>query len=210
MKQTSRTKAKGEVFTPSPLVSEIYDQLPEDVWKLNHTFCDPACGDGVFLRLCKLRLLKLYPNELQRIIFNQLYGAEIMMDNAMDTIFNILFTNPKDDYPSEHAKIHRVSSDKSILPLHLSLEENDLLIASKYIYEDKKVYIRKTTTDRINIKKKFIGVKRELIENEINNGIVYFNFKIDNSPWVTFPNVVCCDSLKYGFTFGREPEFRLT
>lgn len=45
-----RIKSTGEVFTPTPLVQEILDQLQQDLFSdSSKTFLDNSCGDGQFL-----------------------------------------------------------------------------------------------------------------------------------------------------------------
>ena len=45
-----RVKATGEVFTPTPLVQEILEQLPVEVFTdPTKTFLDNSFGDGQFL-----------------------------------------------------------------------------------------------------------------------------------------------------------------
>ena len=53
-----RVKATGEVFTPTPLVQEILDQLdPVLFTDPAKTFIDPSCGDGQFLSEVLIRKL---------------------------------------------------------------------------------------------------------------------------------------------------------
>lgn len=76
-----RVKATGEVFTPTPLVQEILDQLPQDLFKdPNKTFCDPSCGDGQFLSEVLIRKLENgidFESALKTI-----YGVDLMKDNV--------------------------------------------------------------------------------------------------------------------------------
>ena len=54
-----RTKANGEVFTPTPLVQEMLDQLPQDLFSdPTKTFLDNSCGDGQFLSEVLIRKLE--------------------------------------------------------------------------------------------------------------------------------------------------------
>jgi len=76
----SRTKETGEVFTPTPLVQEMLDKLPEEVFTdETKTFLDPSCGDGQFLAEVLIRKLE------NGIPFKQalstIYGVDIMPDN---------------------------------------------------------------------------------------------------------------------------------
>ena len=77
----SRVKSTGEVFTPTPLVQEILDQLPaaqfQDPAK---TFLDPSCGDGQFLSEVLIRKMEngsTFEQALQTI-----YGVDLMPDNV--------------------------------------------------------------------------------------------------------------------------------
>ena len=58
MRSQQRKKDLGEVFTPSELVNEMLDKLPQDVWALEKTFCDNSCGNGNFLVAILERLNK--------------------------------------------------------------------------------------------------------------------------------------------------------
>ena len=76
-----RTKATGEVFTPTPLVQEILDQLPQESFTdPTKTFLDPSCGDGQFLSEVLIRKLE------HDIPFEQalstIYGVDLMPDNV--------------------------------------------------------------------------------------------------------------------------------
>ena len=75
-----RIKQTGEVFTPTPLVNEILDKLPPEVFTdPTTTFCDPACGDGQFLVEVLKRKLEnghgLYESSAM------IYGVDLMPDN---------------------------------------------------------------------------------------------------------------------------------
>ena len=75
-----RIKQTGEVFTPLPLVDEILDKLPSEVFTdPSKTFLDPACGDGNFL----IRVLhyKLQHNHDPIHALSTTYGVDIMPDN---------------------------------------------------------------------------------------------------------------------------------
>ena len=76
-----RIKSTGEIFTPTPLVQEILDQLPADAFTdSSKTFLDPACGDGQFLSEVLIRKVQ------NGIPFEQalstLYGVDLMPDNV--------------------------------------------------------------------------------------------------------------------------------
>ena len=76
-----RIKATAEVFTPTPLVQEMLDQLPTNLFTdPSKTFLDPTCGDGQFLSEVLIRKVQ------NGIPFEQalstIYGVDIMQDNV--------------------------------------------------------------------------------------------------------------------------------
>jgi type I restriction-modification system DNA methylase subunit len=76
-----RVKATGEVFTPTPLVQEILEQLPQELFKdPSKTFLDPACGDGQFLSEVLIRKLE---NGIDfETALSTIYGVDLMQDNV--------------------------------------------------------------------------------------------------------------------------------
>jgi hypothetical protein len=84
-----RIKATGEIFTPTPLVQEVLDTLPTELFSdPNKTFLDNSCGDGQFLGEILIR--KLQHLETQGIAVKDglpvaletLYGVDLMQDNV--------------------------------------------------------------------------------------------------------------------------------
>ena len=80
-REQARVKATGEVFTPTPLVQEILDQLPEEVFTdPTNTFLDNSCGDGQFLGEVLIRKIE------NGIPFEEalasIYGVDLMQDNV--------------------------------------------------------------------------------------------------------------------------------
>jgi site-specific DNA-methyltransferase (adenine-specific) len=77
--------SNDEVFTPPPLVNQILDLLPEQLWSDRRaTFLDPGCKSGVFLREIAKRLDKGLEKQISNrqkridhILKNQLYGLAI-------------------------------------------------------------------------------------------------------------------------------------
>jgi type I restriction-modification system DNA methylase subunit len=76
-----RIKATGEVFTPTPLVQEMLDCLPQDLFTdPTKTFLDPSCGDGQFLSEVLIRKLE---NGIDfETALNTIYGVDLMPDNV--------------------------------------------------------------------------------------------------------------------------------
>lgn len=84
----SRVKATGEVFTPTPLVQQILDQMPQELFTdPAKTFLDNSCGDGQFLGEVLIRKLQsLHKEEITDTEFiralSTVYGVDLMIDNV--------------------------------------------------------------------------------------------------------------------------------
>ena len=78
VKHSDRVKDLGEVFTPTPLVLEILEQLPESVWEQGKTYLDPTVGNGQFLAAVLIIKLSLNHNDA----LSTIYGVDIMQDNV--------------------------------------------------------------------------------------------------------------------------------
>lgn len=85
--------------TPLPLVKEMLDKLPKNIWKdKNKKFCDPVMGTGTFLLEIKERLMEglsdKIKNEREReehILKNMLWGVDI--DRSKTLISEKLINN---------------------------------------------------------------------------------------------------------------------
>jgi hypothetical protein len=76
----ARVKATGEVFTPTPLVQEMLDQLPPEVFfDPAKTFLDNSCGDGQFLGEVLIR--KMENGSTFEQALSTVYGVDLMQDN---------------------------------------------------------------------------------------------------------------------------------
>lgn len=80
-REDSRIKATGEVFTPTPLVQEVLDQLPHELFTdPAKTFLDPSCGDGQFLGEVLIR--KMENGSTFEQALSTIYGVDLMQDNV--------------------------------------------------------------------------------------------------------------------------------
>jgi type I restriction-modification system DNA methylase subunit len=80
-REKTRVKATGEVFTPTPLVQEILDKLPSEVFTdPTKTFLDPSCGDGQFLGEVLIR--KMENGSTFEQALSTIYGVDLMQDNV--------------------------------------------------------------------------------------------------------------------------------
>ena len=77
-----RVKETAEVFTPTPLVQEMLDNLPQDLFEdPTKTFLDPSCGDGQFLSEVVIRKMGISGCTLEQAL-STTYGVELMEDNV--------------------------------------------------------------------------------------------------------------------------------
>jgi len=77
----NRVKATGEVFTPTPLVQEMLEQIPvEHFTDPYKTFLDNSCGDGQFLGESLIRKMENGSNFEQAL--STIYGVDLMQDNV--------------------------------------------------------------------------------------------------------------------------------
>jgi len=76
-----RIKVTNEVFTPTELVQEVLDRLPQELFTdPTKTFCDPSCGDGQFLSEVLIRKIE---NGIDfETALSTIYGVELMEDNV--------------------------------------------------------------------------------------------------------------------------------
>jgi len=78
-----RVKATGEVFTPTELVQEMLDQLPQDLFTdPSKTFLDNSCGDGQFLGEVLIR--KMENGSTFEQALSTVYGVDLMPDNVAE------------------------------------------------------------------------------------------------------------------------------
>lgn len=77
-----RVKQTAEVFTPTPLVQEMLDKLPQELFEdPTKTFLDPSCGDGQFLSEVIIRKISMSGCTLEQAL-STTYGVELMEDNV--------------------------------------------------------------------------------------------------------------------------------
>lgn len=80
-REKTRVKSTGEVFTPTPLVQEVLDQLRQDQFTdASKTFLDPSCGDGQFLGEVLIR--KIENGSTFEQALSTIYGVDLMQDNV--------------------------------------------------------------------------------------------------------------------------------
>jgi hypothetical protein len=76
-----RVKATGEVFTPTDLVREMLEKIPQDQFQdPTKTFLDNSCGDGQFLGEVLIR--KMENGSTFEQALSTTYGVDLMIDNV--------------------------------------------------------------------------------------------------------------------------------
>jgi len=80
-----RVKETAEVFTPTPEVQKMLNELENENKQLfsnpNKTFLDPSCGDGQFLSEVIIRKMERSNCTLEQAL-STTYGVELMEDNV--------------------------------------------------------------------------------------------------------------------------------
>ena len=77
-----RVKETAEIFTPTLLVQEMLDKLPQELFEdSTKTFLDPSCGDGQFLSEVVIRKMERSGCSLEQAL-STTYGVELMEDNV--------------------------------------------------------------------------------------------------------------------------------
>jgi type I restriction-modification system DNA methylase subunit len=80
-RDSTRTKATQEVFTPTPLVQSILDEFPPEMFiDPTKTFLDNSCGDGQFLSEALIR--KIENGSTFEQALETIYGVDLMQDNV--------------------------------------------------------------------------------------------------------------------------------
>lgn len=88
----NRVKATGEVFTPTPLVQEMLDELPSEVFTdATKTFLEPSCGDGQFLS--EVVIKKMENGSTYEQALSTIYGIDLMEDNCIECIKRLYGVN---------------------------------------------------------------------------------------------------------------------
>jgi hypothetical protein len=77
-----RVKQTAEVFTPTPLVQEMLDKLPQELFTdSTKTFLDNSCGDGQFLSEVVIRKMELSGCTFEQAL-STTFGVDLMPDNV--------------------------------------------------------------------------------------------------------------------------------
>jgi hypothetical protein len=93
-KRIERKKETAEDFTPEPLVNEMIDKLPQEVWTdPSKTFLDNSAGNGNFLVAVLQRKLDHGHDPIQAL--STIYGVELMHDNV-EELHHRMYTIVKD------------------------------------------------------------------------------------------------------------------
>jgi type I restriction-modification system DNA methylase subunit len=80
-RDSARTKATQEVFTPTPLVQSILNEFPPEMFSdPTKTFLDNSCGDGQFLSEALIR--KIEAGIDFETALSTIYGVDMMQDNV--------------------------------------------------------------------------------------------------------------------------------
>ena len=77
----TRVKETQEVFTPTKMVNDLLDQLPQELFAdSNQPMIDNSCGDGQFLSEALIR--KVEAGIDFETALSTIYGVDLMQDNV--------------------------------------------------------------------------------------------------------------------------------
>lgn len=84
IKSKQRVKDFAEVFTPTHIVKDMCNQVPDGVWNnIESAFLEPSCGNGNFLVEIYERKLKLCKDERDGLkSLASIVGIDIQADNC--------------------------------------------------------------------------------------------------------------------------------
>ena len=122
IKSKQRVRDFGEVFTPTKIVKEMCDLIPEEMYSdLTKTFLEPACGEGVFLIEIFKRKLAYCKDERDGLkALNCLFGIDIQADNVEATRRNLLAIY-KEHFPN--ANDFAMSFARAIIESHIICDD---------------------------------------------------------------------------------------
>ena len=136
VKHPDRVKELGEVFTPTHLVLEILEQLPDTVWEPLKTYLDPTCGNGQFLASVLIIKMALgHTNALSTI-----YGVDFMQDNV-DECRQRLLDIAGDTVANRKTVMHNIRQGDGLEPnaYDFKTEEEETLLFTEKLEPTKKV-----------------------------------------------------------------------
>lgn len=94
IKSKNRVLKHGEVLTPSWVVNDMLDLIPDDGTKISSRYLENSCGEGAFLtEILKRKLemvFKYYSETKERefytiVALTNIYGLELLKDNVETT-----------------------------------------------------------------------------------------------------------------------------
>lgn len=94
IKSKQRVKDFAEVFTPSHIVKDMCDLIPDSVWdNIESTFLEPACGNGNFLVEIYRRKLEICKDEKDGLkALASIVGIDIQADNCEESRKRLMTT----------------------------------------------------------------------------------------------------------------------
>ena len=157
----NRIKETQEVFTPTAMVRDLLEQLPDDMFiDPNQTFIDNSCGDGQFLSEALIRKLTLTgkteftEHEFEQVL-STIYGVDLMPDNVNECRKRLLCGQEN----LEHIVNKNVTCANGIGNLKsLAEKEKQKKLVEKKKREKKKLKLKKEQQEKakLEILKKFI------------------------------------------------------
>lgn len=128
-KSKERIKDFGEVFTPTRIVKDMCDQIPQETWdNIESTFLEPCCGNGNFLVEILERKLSRCKDERDGLkALASIVGIDIQQDNVDESRLRMLeiFCN------------HFPQANDFVKLLALNILENNIMCGDSLVIMDK-------------------------------------------------------------------------
>lgn len=134
IKSNERKQAFGEVYTPSWLVKNMCDMLPEEAWNSDKKILEPICGNGNFLvEITKRKMERCKRSGKCDYLkaLNTIYGIDILQDNVEESKQRML------EIVKEYIRKEEYSKAKEILDKRIICGDS-LAIMAKWDEEEEK------------------------------------------------------------------------
>ena len=147
VKSTDRVRDLGEVFTPSNIVDDMLDLLPDMIWQVHPspTFLEPSVGNGNFVSAVLSRKLSLIDESFGKESLPAGTGVKAAEFHALEALASIYGIDISEDNIIGGTPGHEVACRPRLLKImkrwhdailrDSSLEDTDFLKAASWILD---------------------------------------------------------------------------
>lgn len=119
VKSTQRVRDLGEVFTPSNIVDNMLDLLPEEIWQIHpsRTFLEPSVGNGNFVSAILSRKLALIDEAMSNGLLPAGKTLEAAQFHALEALSSIYGVDISEDNIIGGTPAHEIACRPRLLTL---------------------------------------------------------------------------------------------